>query len=76
MTVHVTARLMLTVEREEYVLPEGADAAAAVELLRGKHPELGEMDALLISRNGKRAGRSEPLSDGDALELILLMGGG
>ena len=76
MKIRLTARLMLTEERGEIELNEGALVDEVVGYIGTKHPELGEMKNLLITINGKRSGRTAPLSDGDELELILLMGGG
>ena len=76
MKIKLTARLMLTEERYEAELPDDAGVGELLEQLRTRHPELGEMKNILISRNGKRSSRNEALSDGDQLELILLMGGG
>ena len=76
MQIQLNARLLLGEEKALCELPEGSRAEDAVQLVRNKHPELGEMKNLLISLNGKRSSLSAELADGDCLELILLMGGG
>ena len=76
MNISIKARLLTDTLTAEYELPDGASAGQAIDLLACGHPEAGELTNILIMVNGRRAGLSTELSDGDRLDVIQILGGG
>ena len=65
------------VEQVDIGLEEGADVSSLIEVIKEKHPKLGELtETLVISVNWEYATYDTKLKDGDEVALLPPVSGG
>jgi molybdopterin converting factor subunit 1 len=65
------------VEQVDIGLEEGADVSSLIEVIKEKHPKLGELtETLVISVNWEYATYDTKLEDGDEVALLPPVSGG
>ncbi len=62
---------------EDFELRDGSKISELMEVLEGKYPDLkGRRDKILVAVNGRRAGESDKLREGDEVALLPPVAGG
>jgi molybdopterin converting factor subunit 1 len=65
------------IEQVEIGLEEGSDVSSLIEVIKEKHPKLGELtETLVISVNWEYATYDTKLKDGDEVALLPPVSGG